>query len=142
MPLQAKIARLSEFTLGEVLLIMRLGIEAPFRRAFLHRGGFPHDALQDGSPAREVDAETRDQAQRLGRIVNIAVSRSTGPDNCLLRSLMLSRLLERRSIAHGVCFGAFPDRPFAIAHAWVEVGGIPVNDTPENVARFARFTRP
>lgn len=131
--------RLLDFNAGELLLLARLAVEAPFRRRALLRRDLLDLGYQERTGIPNADAATVARARRLGTIVNLAVNRTSGPDNCLLRSTMLSRLLEQRAIAHTVRLGAPRDMPFSLAHAWVEVAGEPVNDTAENIARFAPF---
>jgi hypothetical protein len=133
------LTKLREFHVSELALLARLAIAAPLRRRELRRTGFrPNELASLGGAGAEDIAKAR----RLGRIVNIAVSRAAGPENCLLRSLMLIRLLDRHRIAGIIRLGALPDRPFATAHAWVEVGSEPVNDTLSNIARFVQFIEP
>ena len=74
------------------------------------------------------------EASRLAKLANAAIGVTAGPQNCLLRSLVLSRELARRSIPHDLRIGARTDRPFIMAHAWIEVAGHPVNDTGSNLA--------
>ncbi len=133
------LTKLREFRLPELALMARLAIVVPLRRRILRRNGFQPNEL---TTAGDTGTAAIDTARRLGRIVNIAVSRAAGPENCLLRSLMLLRLLDQRGIAGNVRFGARPDQPFVTAHAWVEVGDEPVNDTRDNIARFSRFAGP
>lgn len=63
-----------------------------------------------------------------------------GRQDCLLRSLTLAAALRRMGVDADVCFGV-QKLPF-VAHAWVEVGGVAMNET-ERVLRplsvLARF---
>jgi hypothetical protein len=56
---------------------------------------------------------------------------------CLEQSLVLYFLLRREGIPVTYCQGVQP-HPFQ-GHAWVEYGGLPLNDVEEHARRFARF---
>lgn len=56
--------------------------------------------------------------------------------NCLPRSLSLWRMLRRRGIAAVVRIGARMSERRLDGHAWVEVGGVVVNDRPDVATQF------
>jgi hypothetical protein len=68
-----------------------------------------------------------DQAPRLGRAVSRTLATLPADSRCLMRSLVLLRLLARRGVAGSLVIAARPpsDDAFA-AHAWVEIAGRPV----------------
>lgn len=87
-------------------------------------------AARRPSPGVEVDLAAMAWAAR--------ASARQGPWGaaCLAESLVLWWMLRRRGVAADIRLGvAVPDRS-PEAHAWVEVDGQPVNDTPEVVQRF------
>lgn len=139
MPNGQFLAKLGEFSLGELLLILRFAAEAPFSRLALRRAQQPLQAWISRTGNVAVDDSSIAKARRLGRIVNFAVSRSVGPENCLVRSLMLAKFLDKQGIPCCIRLGTLKSQPFSVAHAWVEVGGEVANDTAENIARFAEF---
>jgi hypothetical protein len=53
---------------------------------------------------------------------------------CLEQSLVLFVLLRRRAVAAELRLGVQP-YPFS-AHAWVELDGVPLNETPETIRQF------
>jgi len=61
---------------------------------------------------------------------------------CLPRSLTLTVLLTRRGIDGTIRLGAAHRGGQFMAHAWVEVGGSPVNDSSDVAERFAPFPEP
>lgn len=69
--------------------------------------------------------ELRKQAigYRLGRIVGRTLSMLPADSRCLVRSLVLSRLLARRGIPATFVIGVKLEPEFE-AHAWVESGGV------------------
>jgi hypothetical protein len=83
------------------------------------------------------------EARMLARIVAIASRRGPGPDNCLIRSLVLIWFLEHRGISNELRFGvpraagSSEGQDEFSAHAWVEHAGEPVNDGPDTIDRFA-----
>lgn len=55
---------------------------------------------------------------------------------CLTRSLALWSLLGHQGIDCSLRFGARPGPDGLLAHAWVELNGVVLNDTPDVVQRF------
>jgi hypothetical protein len=72
-----------------------------------------------------VDGHTLDEARRLGRAVVRTLALLPGDTRCLVRSLVLTRLLARRGISTRLVIGARAAPKF-VAHAWVEYAGSPV----------------
>jgi hypothetical protein len=64
-------------------------------------------------------------ALRLARAVSRTLSPLPGDTRCLMRSLVLSTLLNRRGLQSTLVIGARTGPDFA-AHAWVEIAGRPV----------------
>jgi hypothetical protein len=97
----------------------------------------------DASPDQDDRGERLGEARALARIVGIASRRGPGPDNCLLRSLVLIWFLEHRGISNKLRLGIPREsghcegREEFSAHAWVEHAGEPVNDALDTVRRFA-----
>jgi hypothetical protein len=56
--------------------------------------------------------------------------------------LLLRWLLRRYGTASDLRIGVRFEEGVLAAHAWVEKDGIPVNDRPEAVARYAAFDQP
>jgi hypothetical protein len=68
-----------------------------------------------------------ERAARLGRAVVRMLSLLPGDTRCLVRSLVLTRLLARRGIPARLVIGA-RTTPAFLAHAWVECDGVAVLD--------------
>jgi Transglutaminase-like superfamily len=66
-----------------------------------------------------------EEARRLGWIVTKTLTFVPGDTRCLVRSLVLTRLLARREISAKLVIGARASPEF-VAHAWVEHHGDPV----------------
>jgi len=78
-------------------------------------------------------------ARAAARLVRAAARFSPFPNTCLTRSIVLSRLLQRRGLAAEIRIGVRRgEGPFA-AHAWVEVDGEAVSDGADVSERHAVF---
>ena len=97
--------------------------------------------LDRSSVARRAPL-TSAEAAALGVAVNRAANHILGPASCLTRSLLLRWLLRRFGTASDLRIGVCFEQGKLVAHAWVEIDGIPMNDRPEAVARFAAFDQP
>lgn len=70
-------------------------------------------------------AEAHELAVRLGAVVGRLLAILPTDSRCLIRSLVLTRMLSRRSLPSVLVIGVQPGPSFA-AHAWVEHEGRPV----------------
>jgi len=80
---------------------------------------------QTSSVERERDS--LEHARSLGWVVARVLAYVPGDTRCLVRSLVLTRLLASRGIEAKLVIGA-RTTPGFLAHAWVEHGGTPVLD--------------
>jgi len=85
---------------------------------------------------------SHDEMTALGTLVNSAAFHAPGPANCLSRSLFLQWLLRRRGVESELRIGVQLRRGRLDAHAWLEVGGRPVNDALGVAERYAAFNQP
>jgi hypothetical protein len=92
----------------------------------LRRGTLPDvvaSARSAGHPAVTTPTgAAHDEAVRLGSMVDKVLRRLPTDSRCLIQSLVLVRLLARRSIGASVVIGVHVGERFA-AHAWVEHEG-------------------
>jgi hypothetical protein len=113
-------------------------------RWWLLRGGLPSAVGAARNCTVTAATKTRDRGfeQLLGLRLGRAVSRTLGvlpaDSRCLVRSLVLTRLLARRGIDSSLVIGVSVEPRFA-AHAWVESCGLPL--LPTNGLEFARLAR-
>jgi hypothetical protein len=83
----------------------------------------------ESPPTAPATAHVRlEEAHRLGRAVARTLAFVPGDTRCLVRSLVLARLLARRGIPAKLVIGTRA-APNFLAHAWVECGGDPVLST-------------
>lgn len=94
--------------------------------------------MPPGPPTTPDSAEL----QRMGYLVNAAANQAVGPANCLTRSLYLWWLLRRRGVESELRIGVRLADGALEAHAWVEHGGVPINDRPDVSADFPPFAEP
>ena len=69
-----------------------------------------------------VDRQAGVDPKRLGRVVTRTLEPLPADTRCLMRSLVLTRVLARRGIDTRLVIGVHPGERFA-AHAWVEHDG-------------------
>ena len=86
--------------------------------------------------AAATDQGTLDEARRLGRAAARTLAILPGDTRCLVRSLVLTRMLARRGIPVRLVIGARAEPDF-LAHAWVEYAGEPVLSSGDG--SFARL---
>jgi hypothetical protein len=96
-----------------------------------HAGRPPSGVSTDSAQRNPADLVV---ARRIGRVVTRILRILPTDGRCLVRSVTLAALLEKRAIDCGVVIGAQADSNFA-AHAWVEVGDHPVLETNVSVFR-------
>jgi hypothetical protein len=96
-------------------------------------------AWLDRSPVAQRTSLTQAEAAALGLAVNRSANHVFGPVTCLTRSLVLRWLLRRYGTTSDLRIGVRMEQGEFSAHAWVEKDGIPLNDRPEFVARYAIF---
>ena len=99
-------------------------------------------AWLDRSPIARRAPLSQPEATALGVAVNRAANHVFGLATCLTRSLLLRWLLRRYGTTSDLRIGVRFEEGVLAAHAWVEKDGIPVNDRPEVVERYAAFDQP
>lgn len=106
-----------------------------FKRTF---GVLSRGAELFGRPAETFSME---QARRLARLVGAASRYGLVEGSCLSRSLTLWWLLRTRRIDGRLCVGVRPGDRGPESHAWIELDGVPINDSLDVRARFSAFER-
>jgi hypothetical protein len=66
----------------------------------------------------------------------LAYGRGPWTSSCLTRSLVLYALLRREGHHPRLSLGVQGDSRQFVAHAWVTLGGVPVDDSPDAIERF------
>ena len=90
----------------------------------------------DSPPRRPDDEDAFVPVERLAYIVQSVLRLLPTDSRCLMRSLVLTRVLARRGLSSSLHIGVATDPQFA-AHAWVEYGGRPV--LPNYAGAFSRL---
>lgn len=95
------------------------------------------EALRTGGARSVTDAAEADRTGvRLGRAVGKTLRHLPFDSRCLMRSLVLTRLLARRGIETSFVIAVNPGSVL-VAHAWVERNGVPLSEPAEPA--FARI---
>ena len=84
-------------------------------------------------------AAALDSARAIARLEQAAARRLFFRTNCLEQSLVLWWLLKRRGLDGEMRFGARKEAGRFEAHAWVEVGGVALNNAGEGHLHFVPF---
>jgi Transglutaminase-like superfamily len=85
------------------------------------------------------DVARGDRVKMAVRMVNAASRYGWGHPSCLEKSLALWLLLQRQGIASSVRIGARKDGGKLEAHAWVERGGVALNEPGDAHPHYATF---
>jgi len=101
-------------------------------RSLLGRG------LPDAGSSLSGDAGQR-LAAATARLVGIVARRGLWRLTCLPRALTLWRLLRSQGINAELRIGVRKEAGRLDAHAWVEYGGLPLNDASDVAERYAAF---
>lgn len=116
--------RRAKLWLGAEILLTYLST-----RWYLRQGALPGVVarLRQAEPVRLGRPLSAEHGARLGRAVGRTLSLLRLDSRCLLRSLVLVRLLARRGQPADLVIAARPGEAEGFdAHAWVEVAGRPV----------------
>lgn len=92
--------------------------------------------LGEGHSSGRVDLPG---AQGTVRILHSACRRSPFPANCLVRSLILCRLLIDQKLTAELRIGVTFSDGHLTGHAWVEHGEVVLNDREDVAMRYAAF---
>lgn len=82
------------------------------------------------------------RAWNIMRLMRAAARRGPVHGNCLSQSLTLWALLRDAGIESELRIGVRKDQGKLLAHAWVELAGVPLNDRMEVVRQYAAFETP
>jgi hypothetical protein len=125
----------------EKWLLFRIALLLPWIGLSLRGSGFQRtqQRLTHFIPPRPIRRDLAPAA--LGHVVNGA-GLVLGPGSCLRRALALWWLLRRRGYMPVIRYGVRRDRSGSLAHAWVELDGVVLNDAPDIAARCAVLEHP
>jgi hypothetical protein len=92
--------------------------------------------LRRGLDSSSVALERLPEARRLARVTERIARLWPLGSRCLQRSLVLLWLLKRRGVGGQLRIGVRRNDDSLVAHAWIEIGGRPVNDTAAHCTAF------
>ena len=87
--------------------------------------------------SRDAGGEATEQAQVIARVVKIAAEQGVYRAKCLQQTLVLWYLLRRNHIESEIRFGARKKDGELQAHAWVEMGGVALNEDSDVCLHFS-----
>ena len=132
--------KLKQLTLWELLLLSKALLMLPLTALGLRMFGYKavQTVLNYRLPVNLIssDRESFSKAQRITKMVRIAAAHGPFGATCLPQSMVLCRFLQRQGIGCDLRLGARVENGDCEAHAWVEVDGVPVNDTEDVRERF------
>ena len=135
--------------MDERALIPRALVLLPITEIGLRMMGFQRcKEMIEKFPVRKRPSRTLESipscetAAKITRAVRTVELHGPGKPNCLQRSMLLWWLLRRGGIEGGLHIGARKNGSRLEAHAWVELEGEVLNDSPEVHRHYARFDGP
>lgn len=138
-----RLRRFSELEAGARGIFLRAALLLPLISLSLRMRGFgaTQGALQKFLPSldRQTTTSPGSNAKLTARMVRAAVHHGMGHPTCLEESLALWWLLGRRGIASQLRIGIKKQSPKFEAHAWVELGGAPLNEPETPHQHYAAF---
>jgi hypothetical protein len=148
-PLLEKWRRFRKRPLDERALILRALVLLPITEIGLRVMGFRRCketienlfVTEDRSQTLQ-SATPFEMAAKITRAVRSAELHGLASPNCLERSLVLWWLLRRGGIEGELHIGGRKSGPRFEAHAWVELAGKVLNDSPDVHRHYARFDAP
>ena len=120
--------------------LMSYAMKIPFYQFALNKLGY--NRFQELFLNSRADIHVEDDvdyAKRHGQLINFAVNGVAGADNCLLRSVMLTRMLKRKGFHPEIRFGVRKNTDAFLAHSWVELEGRAINDQSDVAERHNSF---
>jgi hypothetical protein len=139
-PPDARLSLAEKLALGVEILAAYARVRWLLRRAGV-RGAV--QALRTSRASKDARTRTAREDELVGLRLGRAVVRVLGllplDSRCLMRSLVLTRLLASRGISSSLVLGVASEPTFA-AHAWVETGDVPLLSPHEpDYARLVRM---
>jgi len=138
-----RLRRFSELEAGSRGIFLRAAVMLPLVSLSLRMRGFgaTQASLQKFLLSRKqtnpiLPGKT---AELTARMVRAAVHHGVGHPSCLEESLVLWWLLGRRGIASRLRIGIKKDTAKFEAHAWVELGGEPLNEPESAHQHYTAF---
>lgn len=120
-------------------------VEAWLLLSFFHLALFAtsYNRLEDSARAADSSARRESRAavhaERLHRLIHLAGRLHLSPMTCLVKSLTLKKMLDRRNIPAHIQIGARKHQNALYAHAWVEVNQTPICEAEDVAMTFNPF---
>jgi len=132
--------KLKQLTLWELFLLSKAFCLLPFTALGLQLFGYKtiQAVLDWGLPVHTFDRghDVVSKARQIANMIRIAAAHVPVRVSCLPQSMVLCRMVQLQEIGCNLRLGARVENGNFKAHAWVEVDGVPVNDTQDVRERF------
>jgi hypothetical protein len=92
------------------------------------------------SDSTAIDQTAMERAQRYAQLTSIAARHGLYKANCLHQSLALCWLLRKQGLPAQIRIGVKPNTQPFLAHAWVELSGVPLGQDVGEYNAFDRLT--
>jgi Transglutaminase-like superfamily len=133
------VSKLRRLSGAERRLLLVSAILLPLLAAALRAVGFARVRRWLVPTTVQKRARSDVEPQTLALLVNAASNHLPIAGSCLTRSLVLDWMLRRRGVDSALRFGVRLVDGRLQAHAWVELGGRPLNEVPGVAGSFAPF---
>ena len=139
-----QLRRFSNLSAAARVLFLRAVVLLPLVALRLRTQGFQStkNLLQkplDSSSFSQFDFKNDERAALTARMVRAAARHGIGNPSCLEESLVLIHLLGKQGIASQLRIGVKKNIPKFEAHAWVECGGVALNESEALHDHYAPF---
>jgi hypothetical protein len=101
-----------------------------------------HTPAVNASLARDITDDELERAHRYGRWIDVAGRHHLVRAQCLHRSLVLHRWLRSDGLPSELRIGVRKENEVLRAHAWVELSGHVVYESPDVIAAFTPLAGP
>jgi hypothetical protein len=139
MSIRSDFATIRGLRLAEWRALLSAMFLIPYVGAALRIRGMSPTLRHIGEVRREPASDFALDGAQIARIVGAVASRKPFRANCLVRSLVLKRILAQSGIAGQLRVGVNTRASEFEAHAWIELGDRPLNDDANVRQRFGPF---
>ena len=141
-----QIRKTAEFDVSDWFILLSSMILMPVVAAMLRIFNFRYTRLlitpSHFARCRLEHGEQITAGRRVERMVRAAACGGVFRPNCLTRSLVLHRQLQRKGLCSRLMFGTRVGQNDLSAHAWIELDGIVLNDDADVRVRFDALDLP
>ncbi|MCM2313782.1 MAG: lasso peptide biosynthesis B2 protein [Thermoanaerobaculia bacterium] len=137
--LNQKLHRAATLSPHDWILVAESWVELARARAMLSLDAAK--AVRGALDCRELPSGSeRELPPQLLEMFLVAANHHVFRLTCLPKALALKRMLERRRLIPQLRIGARKEGPKLLGHAWIEIDGVPFNDSADVADRYPPLT--